>query len=122
MKRQAGTAIAVYHEDIEPTILGRQMFVRGNLARYIARRAQTPTGLELLALMQEWFPDSHLDVNSIRPRLTELAAKGLVRRGPKRTCSMSGKTAITWELAEPPTPSAETPPAEPLPQTLFDDF
>jgi hypothetical protein len=40
------------------------------------------------------------DVNSIRPRLTELLASGLVWPHHKRRCAVTGKIAMTWSVRE----------------------
>lgn len=107
--KQADTARAVYHRDIEPTLEARQKFVRDHLRAYLEEYAQAPTGLELLAFAQRRCPTQRLDVNTIRPRLTELHDRGLVRMGEKRRCRESGKRVFTWELAEPAKPSAQEP-------------
>lgn len=112
--RQAATAIAVYRQDIEPTLHGRQLFVRFQLEQFIAKYAQAPTGLELVRFVASRYPHQHIDVNVIRPRLFEMEQQGWVRHGAKRVCSISGKRVWTWEPATP------TPPVlrEPEPQSL----
>ena len=99
--RQAETAAAVYHQDIKPTLNERQQFVRHELSAFIQARHYGPTGLELLGFMNDRYRDRYFDVNSVRPRLHELAAMEppQVRHGVKRRCDVSGKTVLTWVLA-----------------------
>lgn len=106
---QAQTAITVYRDDIEPTAKRRQRFVREHLVSYLQSRPrfprpQFPTALELLAYIQKQYPDGRYDVNSVRPRLSELEAQGLVQHGEKRRCTVSGKVVYTWV---PSTPAGE---------------
>ena len=97
--RQSPTAAAVYHADIVPTLPTRQKLVVGHLAHYRAKYGTPPTALELLRLMNSFRVGQRmLDVNGVRPRLNELAAMGVVTHGPKRRCTVSGKTVLTWEL------------------------
>ena len=99
--RQAETAATVYREDIKPTLTDRQQFVRHELAEFVVNRHYGPTSLELLRFMHHRYPDRYFDVNSVRPRLHELAAMEppQVRHGVKRRCDVSGKTVLTWVLA-----------------------
>jgi hypothetical protein len=55
-----------------------------------------------------------VDVNTVRPRITEMEAAGWVKRGEKRRCTVSAKRVFTWELAT-PRPAA----AAPTEQSLF---
>jgi hypothetical protein len=38
------------------------------------------------------------DPNYVRPRRFELVRAGLLKENPKRTCKVTGKTAIEWRL------------------------
>lgn len=96
MKAQAATAIAVYHDTIRPTRQRRQQFVLRELAMCQWASACWPTALELLAFAR--VVHSQCDVNTIRPRLTELWKAKRVVKGPARKCRVSGKTSLTWEL------------------------
>lgn len=96
MKRQAPTAIAVFHQDIKPTLSARQAFVQTELAAFIDSRHYFPTSLELLVYVQRKYRAEAYDVNSIRPRLFELEQHGRVRHGVRRRCDVSGKTVMTW--------------------------
>jgi len=107
MKHQASTAIAVFHEDIRPTLSARQQFVMSELVAFISLRRHSPTSSELLKFVTDW-KLGRFDVNSIRPRLTELEALGLVRHGVQRACGVTGKTCMTWEPATPERPAQQT--------------
>jgi len=69
------------------------------LAAWWNRFQTTPTALELLAWMKER-DEPLFDVNSIRPRLTELLERGLIEPAGKRRCIVSGKTVHTWRVRE----------------------
>lgn len=94
--KQAATATAVYRSDIVPTLHSRQAFVVEELTTFFRVRGYWPTALELLAFARRH--DGRYDVNTIRPRLTELWKRGAVEHGDKRRCRCSGKTALTWAL------------------------
>lgn len=98
--KQADTARA-QHALLQPTLETRQKFVRDQLRDFLVRRGHAPTALELLSYAQSRFPSERLDVNTIRPRLTELHDRGLVVMGEKRRCYVSGVRVYTWHLAEP---------------------
>lgn len=111
--RQAHTAATVYREDIKPTLESRQRFVRGYLQDYIEQYRTAPTGLELVQYIQQKHPHQLIDVNTVRPRMTEMEAEGWVKHGEKRRCSISCKTVYTWQLS---TPAPQQ--VEPVPQRL----
>lgn len=111
--KQAKTAVDVYRADIEPTLHGRQLFVRQQLEAFIAEYSQAPTALELVRFVASKFPQRMVDVNTIRPRLFEMEQQGWVEHGEKRQCAISGKKVYTWE---PSTPRVPLP--EPIPQRL----
>ena len=111
--RQARTAIDVYRQDIEPTLHGRQLFVREQLEQFIDHFHIEPTALELVRFVASQFPQRQIDVNTIRPRLFEMEQQGWVQHGPKRSCSVSAKTVYTWQLSRP-----QPPVIEPIPQRL----
>lgn len=115
--RQAGTAIAHFHQAIEHALPTKQQWVRDQLAGFIRLEGYEPTARELLRWVasQQARPDS-VDVNSIRPRLTELEAIGWVAHAGKRVCQVTGATVFTWRLAQPTPPE---PYREPVPQLLF---
>ena len=109
--KQAQTAIEVYHHDIEPDLARRQQFVRDELQAFHRAHHYWPTALELLrhAVQRERIHFAETgrfygyDVNTIRPRLTELWQQGWVARHDKRPCAISGKTVFVGELKEKPT-------------------
>lgn len=59
----------------------------------------SPTALELLVWGQT-HGESLFDVNSVRPRLTELVGLGLVEPGTPRICKVSGQLVRTWRVRE----------------------
>jgi hypothetical protein len=105
--RQAETAAAVYRQDIQPTINQRQMFIRQELADFIAAKHFAPTALELLHFMFQRYPNQYFDPNSVRPRLHELENIGSIRHGVKRRCDVTGKTVLTWVLCRPEQPQQD---------------
>jgi hypothetical protein len=111
--KQASTAIAVYHESIEPTLQARQVFVREQLVQFIQQVGLHPTALELLRFIASQHPQHRFDANSVRPRLTEMHAQGWVEHSGKRTCAVTGKLVLTWR---PSTPRVPLP--DPIPQRL----
>lgn len=113
--RQAQTAVYVYRQDVQPTLHGRQLFVRQHLVGFIERLRYSPTSLELVRYVASQYPQRLVDVNTIRPRLKEMADQGWVRHGEKRRCSISKKNVYTWEPSEPKPPA---PIREPEPQRL----
>ena len=69
------------------------------LAAYWNRHQHAPTAYELYRYGAE--RDEPLqDVNSLRPRLTELLKLGLVWAHHKRVCRVTGKVAMTWSVRE----------------------
>src|SRR6266850_743503 len=101
--RQAPTAIAAYR-DLEPTLRGRQRFVRALVATFRDEYDVWPTAKELLRFAVARYPEAqHFDPNSVRPRLFELHEQGWMEHGPKRRCSVTGKTVITWRSSTPRT-------------------
>jgi hypothetical protein len=59
----------------------------------------SPTALELLAWARAR-GERLFDCNSVRPRITALVEQGLVDKGTKRKCQVSGKVAWTWVVRE----------------------
>lgn len=108
--KQAATAAAVYRKDIEPTLDARQRFVRAYLQEYIELHREAPTGQELVRFIRMKCPHQLIDVNTVRPRCTEMEELGMVKHGNKRRCRISGKTVYTWELSTPRPPSSEPTP------------
>lgn len=111
--KQAQTAIVVYHEAIRPTLHGRQLFVRDQLERFCREYDYRPTAGELVRYVAAKFPHRLIDVNTIRPRLTEMHEQGWVSHAGKRICSVTGKRVYTWRVSAP-----QPPVREPQPQSL----
>jgi len=105
-KRQRQSAREVYRQqravDVTKAARGqetREGQVLRTLAAHWNATQRSPTALELL----EWARargERVFDVNSIRPRLNELVARGLVEPRAKRRCTVSGKTVWTWAVRE----------------------
>lgn len=87
VKRVAETSLQAYRE-IAPTLQKRE-------AEVLAAVRQHPnaTAYELVRHMGAF------DVNQVRPRITSLFDKGLLERGEKRACLVTGKTVLTWRLS-----------------------
>ena len=94
-KRVQGTSIAVYRDDIVPTLPRREALVlagltdRAPMTAYELFRSMEADGLA---------DDGLFDLNSVRPRLTALVDRGLVEKGEKRACTVTGKTVYTYRL------------------------
>jgi len=87
---------------------GRETLVLDNLQRYRRAHGADPTAYELLRFLQ--IEHQTLDLNAVRPRLTELEATGRVSKGDKRQCAVTQKRVYTWAVvspARPPVPSPE---------------
>lgn len=91
-KRVSDTSIAVYRE-IAPSLPKREQAVVDALTG----RLIPITAYELFALMHQ--RGTAFDINAVRPRLTALAAKGIVTKVGKRACSVTGKQAYTFRVA-----------------------
>lgn len=105
-KRQRQTAREVYRvqraQDTVKRAAGkedREAQVLRCLAAFWNARQFSPTALELLDWMMA-HGERAFDVNSVRPRITALVAKGLVEARCKRQCHISGKTVHAWAVRE----------------------
>ena len=93
-KQVADTSIAAYRE-IAPTLGEREALVlaglhdRAPMTAYELFRSMEADGLA---------DDGLFDLNAVRPRLTSLCDKGLVTKGEKRACRITGKTVYTFTL------------------------
>lgn len=94
-KRVADTSLEAFRA-LVPFLSKREAEVVDGLRDF--GRTQ-PTAYELF----QWLRGrgAAFDLNSVRPRLTALSDRGVVTRGPKRTCAITGKTAYTWALYAP---------------------
>lgn len=110
--KQAATAVACYRE-LQPSLHGRQLFVRQQLEAFIDHYKQEPTAKELLVFVASRFPQKDFDLNSVRPRLTEMHEQGWVCHAGKRLCTVTNKRVYTWGLSTPKPPALE-----PVPQRL----
>lgn len=86
------------YADLAPTLGERQTRVLKALATYLDREGRKPTAYELLRFMQRWVPA--LDLNGVRPRLTELRKQGLVEKVGRRDCTVTGTSANEWNMTE----------------------
>lgn len=83
-KRVQSTSVMAYRE-IQPELAKREAE-----ALALVRRYPAATSSELMAYA------CLRDPNTLRPRLTALEDRGLVTKGEKRQCRITGRTAFTW--------------------------
>lgn len=95
-KRVTSTSIAAYRE-IAPTLPEREALVLAGMQGHAPM-----TAYELFRSMEAdgLADDGLFDLNAVRPRLTALEARGLIAKGEKRACRVTGKTAFTWIVRE----------------------
>ncbi len=112
MRRTAETSRAAF-ATLEPTLPARAADVLDALQRYRGHHRSDPTAYELLRWMQIEQPT--LDLNGVRPRLTELRDAGRVRTTGKRVCTVTERCVFTWAAV---TPAPVLTPYEPRPHAL----
>jgi len=102
--RRTDLASRLSYAAVKPTLAKRHMSTLMALAEYIAATGSKPTGYELLEYIKARSgAPLLLDVNSVRPNLTGLKDRGLVKKvGPLRHCTKSptGKRANEWQLTD----------------------
>lgn len=101
--RDTQTSSLEAYSEIEASLEEREEAVLMGLRRCIAWYQRNPTSYELLEFMQTQRigGDRVKDVNSVRPRLTSLKAKRrVVADDEKRRCTVTGRMANTWRLAD----------------------
>lgn len=76
--------------DITESLGGRRLQVYNNI-KYLEQLVEPPTNLEI-----SHYAD--LPINQVTPRTNELVKMGLVQEHKKRTCSISGRVAMTWRI------------------------
>jgi hypothetical protein len=81
-------------QQILETLPFRERAVFTALRRFIANHRLLPTAYELFEEMKA--RGEAFDLNSVRPRLTELRDRRLVQTAGKKKCAVSGKAALTW--------------------------
>ena len=86
----AETSLEAYYTNIHNGIIGERQ------SRVLYRIKKTP--LLTAAEYAKIFFDSE-DPNYTRPRITELKDLGMIKAGGKRKCSVSGRTAMVWEVS-----------------------
>jgi hypothetical protein len=89
---------------IGSTLSARGADVLEALQRVRRHRGLDPTAYELLRFMQNEYPA--LDLNAVRPRLSELRDAGRVQTTGKRRCTITNRAAYTWAAALAPVPAA----------------
>jgi hypothetical protein len=94
-KRIADTSRAAL-ADIRQSRGQRETAVLEALGGYRHVHSTDPTAYELLRWMQINWPA--LDLNAVRPRLTELRDRHQVHTSGKRVCAVTQKLAYTWAL------------------------
>ena|SRR5436190_14759810 len=95
-------------QDLRSDLARREADVIDGLERYRAHHRSDPTAYELLRWMQ--IENPAIDLNAIRPRLTELKDAGRVSTTGKRRCAITEKRVYTWAAVSPnpvPTPYLE---------------
>ena len=98
MKRTTDTSVAALSL-VNQDRASREALVLDGLRRYRHANGFAPTAYELLRFLQVENPA--LDLNSCRPRLTELEADRRVTKGDKRRCSVTSKRVYTWAVLTP---------------------
>jgi len=119
MKRVADTSRAASAE-LAPSRATREDEVLDALQRYRTHHGMEPTAYELLRWMQIQNPA--LDLNAVRPRLTELKDAGRTRTTGKRRCAVTEKRVYTWATVSPaprPIPYIEQPRNDAMQENLF---
>jgi hypothetical protein len=85
------------YRDVRASLAARERVVLEGLRAYLAERGEAPTAYELFKFMEA--RGEARDLNSVRPRLTEMQGRAVVC-GPKRKCGVTGKKAHTWTLVQ----------------------
>lgn len=107
MKGSADTSREALAE-LQPALAEKASRVVDSLNSYRTHHRIDPTSYELLQWMR--IENPALDLNSVRPRLTELKDAGRVLTSGKRVCAVTLKRAYTWAAApaREPASKAET--------------
>lgn len=99
-KRVRPTSRAIYAQMRDDGTLGRR---RDDVLRAVAamrnKTGRWPTACEV----QYWLAargdiPNDGNPNHVKPRLTELADRGVLQRGPKRQSQVSGLCVLTWQI------------------------
>ena len=88
-------------QEITESLPLRAATVLDGLRRYRRHHGIDPTSYELLRFLQH--DDPALDLNGVRPRLTELRDADEAHTTGKRPCAVTGKSAYTWAPGPGPT-------------------
>lgn len=102
MTRAADTS-RVALASLQPTVAARAAAVLDALQRYWTHHRIDPTSYELLQWMRIENPT--LDLNAVRPRLTELRDAGRVQTTGKRVCAVTEKRVYVWAVTSSPVPA-----------------
>lgn len=86
MNQVQQTSLFAYHGEVKPTLGERQKVIYNAL-----RSRPNFTNTELAEYLN--FP-----INTVTPRVGELRKLGLVRQAGIRTCKITGRTVISWEV------------------------
>ena len=84
---------------LRPLLATRAVQVFDALGRYRQAYGSTPTAYELLRFLQVDQPA--LDLNAVRPRLTELEDAGQIVKAGKRCCAVTRQRVYTWAVVTP---------------------
>lgn len=99
-KRVRPTSVAQYaHLRDTGTLAKRRHAVLTAIGAIRNRTQQWPTACEVQAYLEkrQQIPNDG-NPNHVKPRLTELAASGVLVRGLKRRSAVTGLTVLTWEV------------------------
>lgn len=90
-KRMADTSLVAYRE-IAPSLSKREALVLNVILGF----SYQPTAYEVVFAMK--LRGEAKDANDVRPRITALCDKGVLIKGDKRPCTITGKQAYTYRL------------------------
>jgi hypothetical protein len=96
-KQIASTSRTAY-ADILATRRTRELAVLQGLRAYEQQYGEAPSAYELLEFLRSDNPV--IDVNFVRPRLSEMKDAGRVTTNGKRRCAVTGKQVFTWRACE----------------------
>jgi hypothetical protein len=104
--RFVATTSRTAYEQLKPKLPTREAFVLSELRTYELERRDHPTAYELFQFADQRHPQLGLDLNDIRPRLTDLAnekgkrkdGRTYVQKVARRRCAVNATTAWTWRV------------------------
>jgi hypothetical protein len=82
------------YRELRQDLPRRQGLVLLCLTRYVSAHKEAPTAYELFTYMAR--EGAAADINDVRPRLTELHDRELIKVTGRRVCRVKGNRAMTW--------------------------